>query len=231
MKSYKNIAFIPARGGSKRFPRKNLAMLNGKPLLAYAIEAAQKSEVFDAIVVSSDDEAILSAAIDLGVQTDERSAKLSGDRIMADDVLKEFLSRQEIKYDNVAKLYVTTPFRTAGDISNAYKCFVENKRKNMISCCEYEFPPQLSMTLNENDNFLEIDNSKFYEMTVSQTIKKKYHPNGAIFISKTSNFLEKGSFFTSSMTPYFMTHLKSIDIDHEYDLHFANFIIENGLDK
>ena len=93
----KALCFIPARGGSKRTPRKNILPLDGKPLFAYTVEAAIKSEVFNKIVVSSDDEEILETSIKLGVSIDERPPQICLDTTRAVEVLHEFLSRESIK--------------------------------------------------------------------------------------------------------------------------------------
>lgn len=141
--SKKTVCIIPARGGSKRIPRKNLLSLPGKPLLAYTIEAALESKVFDQVVVSSDHQEILDIANSLGAVPDRRPEVLSGDRIRFVQVIEEYLLRGEIlnKYVNIAGMLPTCLFRTKEDVRNAYKVFSDNGEDGfLIAVTEYDFP-------------------------------------------------------------------------------------------
>ena len=115
-----SLCYIQARGGSKRFPRKALALWNGKPMVADAIEKAKATGLFDYIAVSSDDPEILQVAVDYGVLPLWRSAKASSDTATDDDVAKEVLGGFNIKHDIICKLYPCIPLIEIEDIKNAY---------------------------------------------------------------------------------------------------------------
>src|SRR5690349_14669727 len=119
------LCILPARGGSKRIPRKNLLPLAGKPLLAYSAEAALKSGMFADVAVSSDEDEILELARSLGATPDRRPDELSGDTVRFVQVVEEYLGRPGMveKYDTVAGVLPTCPFRTVDDVRNAMQLF------------------------------------------------------------------------------------------------------------
>ena len=213
----KALCFIPARGGSKRTPRKNILPLDGKPLFSYTVEAAIQSDIFSKIVVSSDDEQILEKSIKLGVSIDERPAQLSLDTTRAVEVLHEYLSRESIKkqFNVAANLLPTCPFRTADDICNAFDIFWKYDAKySVIAVTEFDFPPQLAIKLEENNHDLKMINpSQFRKTTRSQDLGKSYHPNGAIYISSIERYLREKTFFVEPLKGYLMPPERSFDID------------------
>lgn len=220
----KSICIIPARGGSKRVPRKNVLPLNGIPLLAYTIRAAKEANVFDEILVSTEDAEIKQVAFDEGVGVDNRPVKMAGDKVTKVQVIKEYIARTNAmeKYDIVAALLPTCPFRTAEDIHSAYELFTsQEKHSFLVGVVAYDFPIQLALSLEENQQAVKMLDSASYLTTRSQDIAKRYHPNGAIYMATMKAFLEKGTFFNETMLAYVMSAEKSFDIDYPYQFEIA----------
>ncbi|MFT7613562.1 MAG: CMP-N-acetylneuraminic acid synthetase [Parvicellaceae bacterium] len=210
-----NICLIPARGGSKRVPRKNWLPLNGIPLLAYSIKAAIGANVFDRVVVSTEDLEIAKVAKEFGAEVDNRPHDLASDFKTKDDVLLEFILRNKLNdNDQVTILLPTCPFRTTFHIIEANSKFKSGLEsfKSLISVCEFSFPIDLAMSIGENEHLLKAYPEK-YQKTRSQEHKKSFHPNGAIYISTVGNFKEIKSFFGTKMQAYLMNEWDSFDID------------------
>ena len=187
------LAIIPARGGSKRLPRKNLLDLCGKPLIAWSIEAALKSKYISKVIVSSDDEEILNIAKEYKADFIKRPDELASDTATTFDTLKHTLENVE-KYDYVVLLQPTSPLRTEKHINEAIELLEEKNADAIISVCEMEHSPLWSNTLDENldiTNFLrdEVLNKR------SQDLPKYYRLNGAIYICKTDKLLQNKGFF------------------------------------
>ena len=143
------LAIIPARGGSKRLPRKNLLDLCGKPLIAHSIEAAQKSKYMSKVVVSSDDEEILNIAKEYKADFIKRPDELASDTATTFDALKHTLENVG-KYDYVVLLQPTSPLRSEKHINEAIELLEEKNADAIISVCEMEHSPLWSNTLDEN---------------------------------------------------------------------------------
>lgn len=225
----KTLCVIPARGGSKRIPRKNLFPLAGKPLLAYSIEAAIGAGVFEDIVVSSDDEEILDLAGSLGVVPDRRPEWLSGDEIRFVEVIEEYLLRPRMrrKYQNISCMLATCPFRTVDDVRVAFQLFVQQARDVfLIAVTEYDFPPQLALDLAEDGITLSMSDPKTYGHTTrSQSLGRAYHPNGAIYLATVEGFLRKRTFFSEPLLGYVMPTERSFDIDYPYQFKIAEYMM------
>jgi N-acylneuraminate cytidylyltransferase len=217
----KTICFIPARGGSKRVPRKNLLPLAGRPLIAYTIEAARKAEIFERVVVSSDDEEILALATHEGAEADRRPAALGGDRVRFVEVLEEFLARAGGDIDHVAVLLPTCPFRTAQDILAAHGMLLAAGAPSfVVSVREYEFPPEFALEL-EGPRVRVLHPEVYAASTQSQSVGKSYHPNGAIYFAPVKLFLAERSFFRQPLLAYLMPPERSLDIDNLYQFQMA----------
>ena len=219
------LCIIPARGGSKRIPRKNLRKLLDKPLLTYTIEPAIASGCFEEIIVSSDDAEILSLARSLGATPDARPANLSGDTTKAVEVVHEILSRPEMRdrFDAVSMCLPTCPFRSVEDVRLAVSAFqhADAVCPRLLSVTAYEFPPQLAL-VEKRQGLLQMREPDAYDFsTRSQDIGKLFHPNGAIYISSITEFLRTGTFFGQPMLKYEMPAERSFDIDYEYQFHIA----------
>lgn len=214
------LAIIPARGGSKRLPRKNILDLNGKPLIAWSIEAGITSKYIDKVIVTSDDDEILHIAKQYGSDTLKRPAKLASDTATSFDALKHTIDTLE-RYDNVILLQPTSPLRTFLHIDQAIELLESKKADAVISVCEMEHSPIWSNTLPDDgsmNGFLK-DEAKNIR---SQDLETYYRINGAIYICKTERLLEEKSFFIKdNILAYLMDRKNSIDIDEEIDFKIA----------
>lgn len=225
------LCVIPARGGSKRVPRKNILSLNGTPLISYTIRAAKDSGVFDKIIVSTDDAEIKDVAIAEGVDVDDRPEHMAGDKVTKVQVVKEYLERVDCtEFSHVAALLPTCPFRTAQDMVDAVKLYENSNEDFLIGVTEYEFPVQLALH-DINDEVVQMDNSENYLTTRSQNIEKRFHPNGSIYLAKIDKFLEKGTFFNEKMAAYKMPAVRSFDIDYPYQFKIAEVLAKLIQDK
>ena len=221
------LAIIPARGGSKRLPRKNLLDLCGKPLIAWSIEAALKSKYISKVIVSSDEEEILNIAKEYKADFIKRPDELASDTATTFDALKHTLENVE-KYDYVVLLQPTSPLRTEKHIDEAIELLKEKNADAIISVCEVEHSPLWSNTLDEN-----LDMSNFLRDEVlnkrSQDLPKYYRLNGAIYICKTDKLLEnKGFFLKENIYAYKMNKKHSVDIDEEIDFIIAEKLMQHN---
>lgn len=222
----KTICVIPARGGSKRIPRKNILPLNGIPLLSYTIRAAVQSEVFTDVIVSSEDAEIQALALQEGVQIDNRPNAMAGDRVTKVQVIKEYLERtgKDREYDNVVALLPTCPFRTVKHLREAVRLFTKYPDKNfLVGVTKYDFPIQLALH-RKDDSVVEMVDVDAYGTTRSQNIQPMYHPNGAIYMATTRAFMEQGTFFNQEMLAYEMSAIHSYDIDYPYQFEIAEIL-------
>jgi pseudaminic acid cytidylyltransferase len=221
----KLLAIIPARGASKRLPRKNILDLSGKPLIAWTIEAALGSKYIDRVVVSTDDQEIANIAKKHGADIPFiRPSELATDQTTSVDVVLHLLNQLEKiedKYDYVILLQPTSPLRTAKNIEEAIKLLRTKNSDAVISVCESGHPPLWYNTLPDDmsmDNFLDasIKNKR------SQDLPKQYRVNGAIYISSIERLRNESSFFLSeNCHAYIMEQNVSIDIDTRDDFDFA----------
>lgn len=220
----KNICVIPARGGSKRIKKKNIKLLDGEPLISYSIKAALESNRFEKIIVSTEDKEISELSIKMGVTVDKRPDHLCGDSITKIKVVEDIVKRLKLdmQFDNIAALLPTCPFRTSKDIINAVELFKNNDLEFLIGVTNYSFPIQLA--LNKNENIVEMIEESSYLNTRSQDIDKKYHPNGAIYMSSMKGFLRNKSFFNKKMICYYMSPISSFDIDYPYQFEIAEIL-------
>lgn len=212
------LAIIPARGGSKRLPRKNILDLNGKPLVAWSIEAGLQSKYIDKIIVSSDDKEILDISQKYGASIIERPDELATDIATTFDVIKHTINAMDKGYDYIVLLQATSPLRDKNHIDEAIELLEKKGADAIVSVCEMEHSPFWSNTLDNTlsmDNFL-IDDVKNKR---SQDLKPYYRLNGAIYICNTKLLLKENTFFLmKNIFAYIMGKQYSIDIDEEYDL-------------
>ncbi len=230
------VCIIPARGGSKRIPRKNVLPLAGVPLLAYSLRSAREADVFDRIVVSTEDAEIAELAKSEGIEVDHRPEHLCGDRVRMVEVVEEFLQRPENSgtYQNVAALLPTCPFRTAHDIRSAVQLFNEHPDEPfLLGVVEYDFPPQLAMEPGSGDDphVTMVDPGAYGMTTRSQDIRTLLHPNGSIYIGDVAKFLERSTFFQEKMLAYVMPPERSFDIDYPYQFQIAEGMMAQLLNQ
>jgi CMP-N-acetylneuraminic acid synthetase len=207
-----------------------LLPLAGKPLLAYSVEAAIQAEVFDEVVVSSDDIEILALADTLGVSSDRRPERLSGDKVRFVEVIEEYLLRPGVReeYKHVASMLPTCPFRTVDNVREPYRMFTEQADDRfLVAVTEYDFPPQLAMDMAEDGMTLSMRDPDTYGRTTrSQSLGKAYHPNGAIYLATVEGFLRERTFFAEPMIGYVMPPDRSFDIDYPYQFRIAELMMK-----
>lgn len=229
------LCIIPARGGSKRIPGKNLRLLAGKPLLAYSIELALQAEVFTDVVVSSDDEEILDLAASLGAIPDRRPESLSGDMIRFVQVVEEYLMRPGMreKYQNIASMLPTCPFRIIEDIRGPFEMFYkQNDDVFLLSVTEYDFPPQLALEFAEDGVALLMrDQDTYGRTTRSQSIGKAYHPNGSLYLTSVECYLREKTFFANPLIGYVMPVERSFDIDYPFQFNIAEIMMKEKVER
>lgn len=224
----KNLAIIPARSGSKGIKDKNIKELNGKPLIAYTIEVARKSKIFEDIVVSTDSEKYADISKKYGALVPFlREEKLSGDQASSLDVILDVLEKMKQlgkEYDTLILLQPTSPLRTEEDLKQAYEFYLEKKASAVVSVCEMEHSPLWANTLplsKKIDNFLrDIGNKN------RQQLEKYYRINGAIYIVNVEYFKKYKNFYQEDSYAYIMSRENSIDIDEEIDFKIAEYLIK-----
>lgn len=225
----KVLGIIPARGGSKRLPRKNIALLAGKPLLAYAIEEALKSNIFDTVCVSSEDDEVLEIARACGVHLAlKRPQQLATDTAQVKHVCKhllEYFATQGSAYTEFAVLLTTNPFRIAEDIKTAYEIFKRQDANYVMSLVPYSYPPQRAVWVT--DGYVKPYFGLQY-MKQAQLLDTLYRHDGSIIFAKTEAFLREREFYGTKVVPYFIPQERSVDIDSPLDLAWAEFLLSHA---
>lgn len=222
------LAIIPARGGSKRLPHKNILELAGKPLIFWSIDSGLKSKYIDKVVVSSDDNEILSISKKYGAEIIKRPDYLANDTAKTFDAIKHTIENIQ-KYDYIVLLQPTSPLRNESHIDEAIELLELKKTDAIVSVCEMEHSPLWSNTLPQDDNMNSFLKDEVLNKR-SQDLEKYYRINGAIYICKTEKLLSEESFFLKdNIFAYKMDRLDSIDIDEEIDFIIAKSIKERNI--
>jgi len=216
------LAVIPARGGSKSVPRKNLALLNGKPMLYYTIKAAQESKLITHFVVSSEDEEIIKVAQQLGalapfVRPKELATDEAPSLPVVQHAVKEMEARQGIVYDYVVLLQATSPLRTGADIDSAVQKLIQTGADSVISVVRIAHHHPARMRFIENDLLVMLPMGEQKEMQRRQDLPPVYIRNGAIFATKRSVVMEQNSMLGKISRPYVMPESRSANIDTKFD--------------
>jgi len=223
----KPLAIIPARGGSKRFPRKNIALLNGKPLVAYAIEAALDSGIFDTVCISSDDDEILAVAADYrNVMPLKRPPELAGDKITnyaVCDYLIDYFAGEGKIFDAFGHLMVTNPLRTGKDVRAGWESFCASDADFLMSLGPYPHPPQWACRIA--DGYVERFFGDKYARR-SQDLETLYLHNSAFVFARVDSFMELGDWYKGRVKAFTMPAERSVDIDHPLDLKWAEFLLQ-----
>ena len=228
----KCIAIIPARGGSKGIPKKNIKQLSGKALIAYSIEAALKSQYNSKTIVSTEDEEIAEISRRYGAEVIERPNELARDETPTIDVIfqvLEILKMKNYNPDIVVLLQPTSPLRSAGDIDNAINLFLDSGCESVVSVCEVEHPPHWSFRIEEG--YLKSLFDKRYLRMRRQDLEKAYIPNGAIYVSTPQTLYKYKSFYCNHIIPYIMPFERSVDIDNEIDFMLAELLMRREYEE
>lgn len=215
------IAIIPARSGSKGLVNKNILMLLDKPIIAYTIEAAIQSNCFSKVIVSTDSLEYKEIAEKYGAEVIMRGENLSNDTATSYMVIEDILQKDlGIEYDYFMLLQPTSPFRNYQHIRESIEKFEKNIESFdfLVSMTEATKNSTLIKQIEEDGSL------KNYDLDFSNYKRqnyKEYYPNGAIFIGKNKEYLEKKHFFGERSLAYFMTKEDSVDIDDKLDFEFA----------
>lgn len=221
----KKIAVIPARGGSKRLPKKNIIEFEGKPLIAHTIQAAKLSGLFNKIVVSTDSEEIADISVKWGAEVPSlRQSKADDYSPVSEATIEilEQLSFNGVDFDVVAQMLPVCPLRDSEDIKNALKFFEVKKASFLISCFKFVWMnPWWAFTLNEKnkgDRIFDLNQKR------SQDLPELYCPTGAIWIANIESLKNEGTFYGEDQIFWEMEWKKAVDIDNKEDLDLAKAI-------
>ncbi|WP_150538379.1 cytidylyltransferase domain-containing protein [Actinobacillus vicugnae] len=223
----KKIAIITARAGSKGLPNKNVLLVDGKPLIAYSIEAALDSGEFEKIIVSTDSQEYIDLLSHYPIEFIKRAEHLASDKassfVVIEDVLQQY---QSTVFDYFVLLQPTSPLRTAQHIKEACAKFERQFEQFdfCVSVSDAHKPTTLTRPIEEDESL------KHFQLDYSNYTRQQYHPeyspNGAIFIAKPTAYLEQKHFYGARSLAYFMDRNTSIDIDNRQDFEYFYFIMQ-----
>jgi len=221
------LAVIPARGGSKGIPRKNIKELAGKPLIAWTIEEAKKSKYITRLVLSSEDEEIIEVAKKHGCEVPFiRPIELAADDTSGVELVLHAIG-QCPGYDYVVLLQPTSPLRSVEDIDGAIERLLEEDSEFCVSVAESQESPYWMYKLNDNQLQSLLENESI--TTRRQDLPVVYSLNGAVYIAKIEAFLKEKSFLTSRTLGYVMNNEHSYDIDNQIDFLICEIIKKGEL--
>lgn len=221
----KTIAIITARGGSKRIPRKNIKEFNGKPIIAYSIEAAVSSGIFDTVMVSTDDEEIAEISRKYGAEVPFlRSAATSNDFAATRDVLLEVLHEYEKRghvFDYMACLYPTNPFISQEKLKSAMDTMISGGYEGIIPVVKFSYPPQRAFILDDDGCLMYKWNE--YINSRSQDLEPFYHDAGQFYFYDVKAYLKNNGIIKGKIHPIFLSDAEVQDIDTPEDWEMAEF--------
>lgn len=213
------IAVIPARGGSKRIPHKNIKEFCGKPMIAYSIEAAKNAGIFDRIIVSTDSEKIAFTAKEFGADVPfMRPCELADDHTGTDAVILhalKWLMEDREKIDYICCIYATAPFVRAEYIIKGYNILRDNNAASCFSVTTYPFPIFRSLKINDNGR-LEMFWPEYRE-TRSQDLTEAYHDAGQFYWADVKSYLKEKQFYSKDAVPVILPRYLVQDIDTPED--------------
>lgn len=222
MNKVKRVAIITARGGSKRIPRKNIKEFCGRPILAYSIEAALHSGVFDTVMVSTDDREIAETAERYGAEVPFfRSEKTANDFAATADVLREVLGEYERRgerFDMLCCIYPTAPFLTAERLREAVALLEESRADSVLPVVRFGFPPQRCVVIR--DGFLQFKWQE-YALARSQDLEPFYHDAGQFYCLNAESFQAQSRLVMEKTVPLILSEMEVQDIDTEEDWKIA----------
>lgn len=209
------IAIIPARGGSKRIPRKNIKDFHGKPMIAYSIEAALTSGCFDKVIVSTDDAEIAEVARAYGADTPFlRPVNISDDYATTMDVMEHAIQwclKEGWELEAVCCLYATAPFVRASDLQKGHDLLNNSDAEYVFSATSFPFPIQRAIKLDNSDSVSMF--SPENELVRSQDLEEAYHDAGQFYWGKSAAFLNKLSVFSPHSKVVLLPRSRVQDID------------------
>lgn len=216
----KLLCIIPARGGSKRIPHKNIALFKGAPIISYSIKAVQESGLADEIMVSTDDPEIAKVAEQYGAKVPfYRDPSTSNDHAGVADVLVEVVEeykKRGVEFDYVLSVYATQPLLKPENLVKAFKQLEATEGAESISTVEvYSYPPQRATIIDENGELKQLHPENYYAR--SQDLQKIYHDSNQFFLFKTYALLRDKKLYTQHTLPFILEESESQDIDTPED--------------
>lgn len=223
-----NLAVIPARGGSKRIPRKNIRDFCGKPMIAWSIEAALESGCFSRVLVSTDDAEIAGVARRFGAEVPFlRPPELSGDHTGTIPVIRhavEWVINEGERPDNVCCIYATAPFITPADLRRGLELLDEQGCDYAFSVTSYPFPIQRAIRVDRRGRVAMFDPDKF--ITRSQDLEEAYHDAGQFYWGRAEAWLAEKIVFSERSAPVMLPRHQVQDIDTPEDWHRAELMFK-----
>ena len=222
----KSVAIIPARGGSKRVPRKNIKLFAGKPIIAYSIEAAIASKLFDKIIVSTDDEEIAAVAESYGAEIPfMRPKSLSDDHTGSNDVLKhaiKWLQENDCPFEYVCCLYATAPFIQVEYLKEGFDKLVTSEKSYAFSVTSFPFPIQRAIKIRIDGSIKAFNTEHIY--TRSQDLEEAYHDAGQFYWGRAEAFLNDTVVFSKESVAVILPRYLVQDIDTAEDWYRAELM-------
>lgn len=219
-------SIITARGGSKGIPRKNIKLLNGKPVIAYSIEASTSNNLIKNTFVTTEDKEIAEISKKFNAEVIKRPDELAQDNSTSVDVILHALDYLEDKNklpDLFVLLQPTSPLRSSNDITNAIELFKENECRGLVSVCAQNHGGMLNLSIDKG-YLNHISDKNHFELR-RQDLPQLYYPNGAIYITTPESMRKSKTFFPEKTIPYIMPQERSVDLDSEFDFKFAEFLL------
>lgn len=233
MSDYKILCTICARGGSKGVKNKNIKPINGKPLIAYTIEQAKESGLFEHIVISTDSDLIADTAKKYGAEVFfKRSAEMASDTAGKLDVVKDAFMRSEEhygeRYDYHIDLDATAPLRETKDIIKAFEQFIKDNNDNLITAMPSRRSPYFNLVEMDKDGKVYLSKTLDKKVLRRQDAPESYDMNASIYIWKRDVLLDNNSIFLEKTGLYIMPEERSIDIDTEEDYKYVEFLMKGN---
>jgi CMP-N,N'-diacetyllegionaminic acid synthase len=227
----KVLCTICARGGSKGVKNKNIKLIHGKPLIAYTIEQAKESKLFDHIVISTDSDAIAKIAQEYGAEVFfKRSPEMASDTAGKLDVIRDAFMRSEIYYhetfDYLVDLDATAPLRDTEDIICSFEQFKKDDNDNLITAMPSRRSPYFNLVEQSNEGKVYLSKTLDSAIVRRQDAPKSYDMNASIYIWKRDIILNESTLFLEKTGLYVMPEERSIDIDTELDYKFVEFLMK-----
>lgn len=218
-----NIAIIPARGGSKRIPRKNIRNFFGKPIIAYSIETALKSQLFDEVMVSTEDEEIALIAKKCGAKVPFLRSKQNADDVAStvdvlEEVLESYKSKESKNFEFACCIYPCAPLLRAEHLKQSFLILKEGTAECSFPVVQYSYPIWRSFNINE-EGFVQMNWDK-YTYTPSQNLPLAYHDAGMFYFFRVKQFLKNKNLFNNAKS-IVLSEMEIQDIDNETDWKLA----------
>lgn len=221
----KNLAIIPARGGSKRIPRKNIKNFCGKPVIAYPIEAALNSKLFSEVMVSTEDSEIAEIAQKFGasvpfMRSEENANDLASTVAVLEEVLDNYSSIKNMHFDNICCIYPVAPLINPADLRKSLDLLASSENETLMPVIKYSHPIQRSLEIKNGHLSYKFEKYSSYR---TQELESSYFDAGLFYWSTTTALLQKKSLVTNFTIPYIIDEIYAQDIDNESDWKIAEF--------